>query len=98
MLNPLQQMNPMGQGINNPMMGGGAGIPNQQPMNPMQMMQNMMFNNLYNNNPQFRAFADKLMNESMQGKTPDQAFQEYGLDYNQYKNVDPNQIKSSLGM
>ncbi len=91
-------MNPMGQGINNPMMGGGTGIPNQQPMNPMQMMQNIMFNNLYNNNPQFRAFADKLMNESMQGKTPNQAFQEYGLDYNQYKNIDPNQIKSSLGM
>ena len=55
------------------------------------MMQRMIFNNLYNNNPNFRHLAD-----SMQGKTPEQAFREKGLDYNQYKNVNPEQVYNSL--
>ena len=42
---------------------------------------NVMFNQMYQNNPQFRQFAD-----SMRGKTPDQAFRENGLDFNQFKN------------
>jgi len=42
---------------------------------------NMVFNQMYQNNPQFRQFAD-----SMQGKTPEQAFRENGLDFNQFKN------------
>ncbi len=42
---------------------------------------NMIFNQMYQNNPQFRQFAD-----SMRGKTPDQAFRENGLDFNQFKN------------
>ena len=33
-------------------------------------------------NPQFRAFA-----QSMQGKTPEQAFAEYGLDYSQFSGL-----------
>lgn len=41
-----------------------------------------VFNQLYNNNPQFKQFAD-----SMQGKTPEQAFSEHGLDYNRFKNL-----------
>ena len=84
----------MGPGmVNNPMGIGGTGIPNPQQMNPMSAMQDMIFNNLYQNNPQFRQFAD-----SMRGKTPEQAFQEYGLDYSQFMNVDPNQVRSNLGM
>ena len=67
---------PMGQG-----MGG-----------PANMMQQMIFDRLYNTNPQFRQFAD-----SMRGKTPEQAFQENGLDYGQFMNVDPNQIRNSFG-
>lgn len=59
----------------------------------MQMMQRMIFNKLYNGNPQFRQFAD-----SMQGKSPEQAFQENGLDYNQYRNIDPNQIRNTFGV
>lgn len=58
----------------------------------MNFMQRMIFNKLYNSNPQFRQFAD-----SMQGKTPEQAFQEQGLDYNQFQNVNPNQIRNMLG-
>lgn len=42
---------------------------------------NVIFTQMYQNNPQFRQFAD-----SMRGKTPDQAFRENGLDFNQFKN------------
>ena len=41
---------------------------------------NVIFNQMYQSNPQFKQFAD-----SMQGKTPDQAFRENGLDFNQFK-------------
>ena len=67
---------PMGQG-----MGG-----------PTNIMQQMIFDRLYNTNPQFRQFAD-----SMRDKTPEQAFQENGLDYSQFMNIDPNQIRNSFG-
>lgn len=43
---------------------------------------NVLFSQMYQNNPQFRQFAD-----SMKGKTPDQAFRENGLDFNQFKNM-----------
>lgn len=55
-------------------------------------MQRLIFNKMYQSNPQFRNFAD-----SMQGKTPEQAFQEQGLDYNQFRDINPNQIKQMLG-
>jgi hypothetical protein len=42
---------------------------------------NAVFNQMYQTNPQFRQFAD-----SMRGKTPEQAFRENGLDFNQFKN------------
>lgn len=71
-----------------------AAVPtNPSPSGPMAMMEQMIFNKLYNSNPQFRQFAD-----SVQGKTPEQAFQEQGLDYNQYKNIDPMQIKNAFGI
>lgn len=60
---------------------------------PVAMMQQMIFNNLYQNNAQFKQFADSMM-----GKNPVQAFQEQGLDYNQYKNIDPMQIKNAFGI
>lgn len=41
---------------------------------------NILFANLYQNNPSFRQFAD-----SMRGKTPEQAFSENGLDFNQFR-------------
>lgn len=41
-----------------------------------------LFNKMYNENPQFRQFAD-----SMNGKTPEQAFRENGLDFNQFRNL-----------
>ncbi len=43
---------------------------------------NVLFNQMYQNNPQFKQFAD-----SMRGKTPEQAFQENGLDFNRFKNL-----------
>lgn len=43
---------------------------------------NEVYRKLYNSNPKFRQFAD-----SMNGKTPEQAFAEVGLDFNKYKNL-----------
>lgn len=40
------------------------------------------YNSMYQNDPTFRRFAD-----SMRGKTPEQAFREYGLDYNQFRRL-----------
>ena len=79
-------------------MAGNVATPNSmpiqtnQPQGPSSMLQSLIFNNLYQRNPQFRQFAD-----SMRGKTPEQAFQEQGLDYNQYRDMDANQIKNMLG-
>lgn len=42
----------------------------------------VLFNQMYSSNPQFKQFAD-----SMQGKTPEQAFREYGIDYNQVRGL-----------
>lgn len=64
---------------------------NQQPGNPALAAVNQIkalgnpqaaFNQMYQNNPQFRQFAD-----SMRGKTPEQAFRENGLDYNQFRTL-----------
>ena len=41
-----------------------------------------LFNQMYQSNPQFRDFAN-----SLKGKTPEQAFQERGLDFNSFKNM-----------
>ena len=91
-------MNPlMNQGTPGPINNNPGGMPTgpmagQTNGGPMNFMQRMIFNKLYNSNPQFKQFAD-----SMQGKTPEQAFQEQGLDYSQFQNVNPNQIKNMLG-
>lgn len=66
--------------------------PTNQGMGPGGMIQQMIFNRMYQSNPQFRQFAD-----SMRGKTPEQAFQENGLDYSQFQNINPSQIKNMLG-
>ena len=66
--------------------------PTNAPTGPGNFIQRMIFNKMYQSNPQFRQFAD-----SMQGKTPEQAFREQGLDYSQYQNINPAQIKSMLG-
>ena len=62
---------------------------NRQQAGPMQMLNqikqqgpsNVIFNQLYQNNPDFRKFADSVRN-----KTPEQAFSEYGLDFDQFRN------------
>ena len=41
-----------------------------------------IFNQMYQNNPEFRDFAN-----SMRGKTPEQAFQEKGLNFNSFKDI-----------
>ena len=43
---------------------------------------NQVYSQLYQTNPQFKQFAD-----SMQGKTPEQAFRENGFDFSQFKNM-----------
>ena len=40
------------------------------------------YSQLYQSNPQFRQFAD-----SMRGKTPEQAFRENGLDFDQFRSM-----------
>lgn len=42
---------------------------------------NQAYAQLYQSNPQFRQFAD-----SMRGKTPEQAFRENGLNYEDFRN------------
>ena len=39
-----------------------------------------LFKQMYNTNPRFRAFAD-----SVRDLTPEQAFKQNGLDFNQFK-------------
>lgn len=41
-----------------------------------------MFDSMYASNDQFRQFAD-----SMKGKTPQQAFAEHGLSFDDFKNL-----------
>lgn len=70
---------------------------------PMGFIQRMIFNKLYQSNPvvknqdgtttSFRELIDQT-----QGMTPEEAFQQRGLDYNQFQNVDPMQIKNRLGL
>ena len=79
-LRPQMDQNPM---VNQP----------QQPLDgPGNLMQRMIFNKLYQSNPQFRAFA-----QQMQGQNPEEAFAQQGLDYNQFRGMDPSKIKSMLG-
>lgn len=96
MASPLMNNRPgPGMGTNNQVPNSMPGPINQPPVNnggSGNMIQNMIFNKMYQSNPQFRQFAD-----SMRGKTPEQAFQEQGLDYSQYQNIGPEQIKNMLG-
>ena len=80
-----------------PGMAANSQAPNSMPGpinqgGPGNLVQRMIFNRMYQSNPQFRQFAD-----SMQGKSPEQAFQEQGLDYSQFQNISPAQIKNMLG-
>lgn len=43
---------------------------------------NQAFGQMYQNNPEFRRFAD-----SMRGKTPEEAFREHGLDFGQLRGM-----------
>lgn len=76
----------------NPMAAGSMQGPTNQG-GPAGLIQNMIFNKMYRSNPNFRQFAD-----SMRGRSPEEAFKEQGLDYSQFQNVNPNQIKNMLGL
>lgn len=41
-----------------------------------------LFDQMYQSNPQFRDFAN-----SMKGKTPQEAFQEHGIDFDSFKGM-----------
>ena len=85
-------MGTMGQG----MAGNQTGMPiTNQPtqQNQMNPMERMIFEKLYQTNPKFREFANSVKNMS-----PEQAFRDRGLDYNQYRNIGPDQIMKSMGM
>ncbi len=43
---------------------------------------NAVFNQMYNNNPQFRNFAN-----SVRGKTPEEAFKQNGLDFDDFRSL-----------
>ena len=43
---------------------------------------NQVFNQIYNNNPSFRQFAD-----SVKGMSPEEAFRQNGLDFNQFRHM-----------
>ena len=56
----------------------------------------LLFNRMYQGNPQFRDFAN-----SVKGKTPEQAFREHGLDYSKYAGMsedDKAKFLSDRGM
>ena len=72
--------NPLFQ--NQPQTNQGNPILSQFQQLRQQGSSNFLFNQMYQSNPQFKQFAD-----SMQGKTPEQAFREQGLDFNQFKNM-----------
>ena len=59
---------------------------NQGIFNLMRQLKNghdqQIFEKMYQSNPQFRDFAN-----SMKGKTPEQAFQEKGFNFNSFKNM-----------
>lgn len=42
----------------------------------------VVFNQMYNSNPAFKQFADTMRNS-----TPEQAFKQHGLDFNQFRNL-----------
>ena len=78
------------------MVGNQTGMPiTNQPtqQNQMNPMERMIFEKLYQSNPQFREFANSVKNMS-----PEQSFRDRGLDYNQYKNIDPNQSRNAFGI
>lgn len=66
----------------NPMQNNGLIDAIQKIKNAAQGNPQAFFNSMMQNNPRFRQFA-----ESMQGKTPEEAFQQYGLDFNEVKDM-----------
>ena len=80
-MDPAINGTPMGQGQIAPTNNG-----------PGAFIERMIFNTMYRANPQFRQLAD-----SVQGQSPEQAFQDRGLDPNQYMNMDPSVIQRMLG-
>lgn len=74
--------------------GSGQVYPNQQSVGPNTILENMIVNKISQSYPQFRDFF-----ESMKGKDPQQAFNEKGLDYNQFMNNGfIGQIRQYLGI
>ena len=62
-------------------------MPNNPAISALLNLKNMgssdfVFNQMYNTNPAFKQFADQ-----MKGVSPEQAFKQNGLDFNQFKNL-----------
>ena len=72
--------------MSNPLFDNQPQPGNQGIFNLMKQLKNgnaqQIFDQMYQSNPQFRDFAN-----SMKGKTPEQAFQEKGFDFNSFKNM-----------
>lgn len=67
----------------------GRGFPHEPPRSSISALLDMargnpqaLMDSLMRTNPTFRAFA-----EQNAGKTPEQAFSEHGLDFNQYRGL-----------
>ena len=71
-------MNPLFQNDPKPGSGGIFGLIGQLKGGNAQAL----YDRMYQSNPQFRDFAN-----SMRGKTPEQAFQENGFDFSQFKGL-----------
>lgn len=71
--NPLFQSKP--QANSNPLMNMVNSLKTQGPSEAV-------FNQMYQTNPNFRQFADKVRN-----MTPEQAFRQNGLDFNQFRGM-----------
>lgn len=49
---------------------------------PSQEAPDTLFNRMYRDNPEFRKFADSVRN-----KTPEEAFRQYGLDFDRFRHM-----------
>lgn len=73
MANPLFPNQP--QNSNNPLLNMINSLRSKGPSETV-------FNQMYQSNPDFRQFANQVRN-----MTPEQAFQQNGLDFNQFRNL-----------
>lgn len=61
--------------------GGGNSVADQINRIKAQGPSNLIFEKMYQSNPNFRQFANSVRN-----MTPEEAFSQYGLDFNMFRN------------